>query len=161
MHFGFTSKHNFGHDSQRVSWRTDSIAQSRSNITNSSGNRESPRIAAGLKCEFLAWRLRACSPHPLLPSVNRTVGENQGLPVRNFMFVIHLILEGVRGNCRTSMFSRPFSNAAAAAMSVMGDGERERERQVANRTSHRMWAGWTDGGRPDGRTQRERRIFAL
>ena len=149
MHFGFTSKHNFGHDSQRVSWRTDSIAQSRSNITNSSGNRESPRIAAGLKCEFLAWRLRACSPHPLLPSVNRTVGANQGLPVRNFMFVIYLILDGVRGNCRTSMFSRPFSNAIA--------GERDSDRW---RIGHRTGCG-PDGRGTDRQTDTEGEEFSL
>ena len=136
---------------------------------------------------FLPHSPPPAAASPLLPRANRTQtdyevagGESRSFrprsPVRNFIAISCLSSHlgrrrrrrgGARGNCRTSMFSRPFSNAAAVAMSVVADGERERERerQVANRTSHRMWAGWAVDGQTDGHREREREggrgIFAL
>ena len=76
----------------------------------------------------------------------------------------HLISEdgdcgggGVRGNCRTSMFARPFSDAAVA-MSVMAadDGRASDRWRIGHRRRRRTGCGPDGRWMADGQTQREK-----
>ena len=80
----------------------------------------------------------------------------------------HLISEkgdcgggGVRGNCRTSMFARPFSDAAVAMSVMAADDGRASDRWRIGHRRRRTGCGPDGRWMADGQTQREGEEFSL